>query len=146
LKGIQGATGNWAAAFWVADSAPAACGLQSPVTVDLVNGAGNVELRATMAFAPVPLSAASAIPSGDANPAGHLAYLTLFWPTDPNAASEMGDTSGHCPTADFVPAAVEMSFGDSGVISAANLGGVDRQIAICGQRVSIQAVGPLPSA
>ena len=143
LKGIQGATGNWAAAFWVADISPRACVLHSPVEVDLTDSSGRMALRATKTFAPVPLSGGASIPAGDYPPAGRLAFVVLFWPTDANAALAMGENSGRCPTADFVPTNVRMTFGTSEAVEAESLRGNDREIAICGTQVSVMDVGAL---
>lgn len=146
LVGIQGAAGNWAAAFWVADRSPQACVLPSPVEVDLTGRSGRVELRATKSFVPVPLSGGGSIPAEENQPAGRLAFVTLFWPTDPNAALAMGEVSGRCPTADFVPTEVRMTFGTQQAITAENLRGHDRQLAICGTQVSVADVGALSSS
>lgn len=103
MKGIQGAAGNWAAAYWIADISQRACVLQSPVKINLLNGAGGIRLSATTSFDVLALSANTPIPAGNTVTSGQLAYVTLFWPTDGSFLS------GHCPTADFVPAAVQIN-------------------------------------
>ena len=144
LKGIQGAAGNWAAAFWVADTSPEDCTLPSPVQVDLMGSSGQVELRGIESFTPVLLSGGGSIPAGDANPTGRLAFVTLFWPTDADAALAMGSSDGHCPTADFVPDAVRLEFGNSVSVATDNPKTDDRQIAICGKPIIVPDVGLLP--
>ena len=145
--GIQRAAGNWAAAFWIADNSPQPCLLPSPVEVELTDRSGRVEGRANKTFTPVPLSAGGSIPAGDnKQPAGRLAFLTLFWPTDASAALAMGDISGHCPTADFVPTEVRMTFGTNEAITAGNVSGNDRPLAICGTHISVADVGALSSS
>jgi hypothetical protein len=115
------------------------------VEVDLTDGSGRVALRATKTFTPVPLSGGASIPSGDNPPAGRLAFVTLFWPTDANAALTMGKDSARCPTTEFVPTEVRMTFATNEAITAGNLRGNERQIAICGQQVSVASVGALDS-
>jgi len=139
---MQGAVGNWAGAFWVADSSSDACALQSPARVDLIDASGQVRLSATTPFIAIPLSAGARFPAADAPPAGHLAFVTLFWPTDPNAALAMGATSGACPIPDFVPRSARFAFGDSGPITVTTLRADDGEIAICGNHISLD-IGPL---
>jgi hypothetical protein len=140
LKGIQGATGNWAAAYWVADSSPRACLLRSPAKMNLLNSSGGIQLSATGTFTSLPLSADTPMPADNTVSSGQLAFLTLFWPTDADA--ELAQ-NGPCPTPDFVPAAIDINFGGSGAVTVPNTRIDGREVAICGQRISVADVGPL---
>lgn len=139
LEGIQGATGNWAAAFWIADTAPQPCMLTAPARIDLLNSSGQVQLTASSSFSPIPLTANTAIPSDHVIRAGKLAYLSLFWPTDGSFAG------GHCPTPDFVPSAARITFGSTTSVTVTDLQASPppRTVAVCGQHISIPSVGPL---
>jgi len=136
LEGIQGAAGNWAATFWVADTSAIACALQSPVELDLLNSAGEVQLTATKTYMSIALTADTSMPSDNTVSSGQLAYVILFWPTD---ADTPGAVDGHCATPDFIPATTRFTFGDSGPIDVSNNG----QIAICGKFISILNIGIL---
>jgi len=135
-KGIQGATGNWAGAYWVADTSPQACVLQSPVKVNLLNGTGGVQLSATSSSPSLRLSGDTPMPADNIVSSGQLAYVSLFWPTDGSFAG------GRCPTPDFIPAAIEITFGNSGPTTVSNIPVDGREVAICGQHMSV-SVGPL---
>ena len=139
LEGIQGATGNWAAAFWIADTSPQPCILTTPARIDLLNSSGQVQLTATSSFSPIPLTANTAIPSDHVVKAGKLAYLSLFWPTDGSFAR------GRCPAPDFMPSAAQITFGNTTSVTIADLqaGPPPRKVAVCGQHISIPSVGPL---
>ena len=144
LGSIQGAGGNLVATFWVADGSPHACLLESPARMDLLNAAGGVQLSATQSFAPVSLSADTALPLDNTITTGGLAYIGLEWPTDPNAALAQGSTSGSCPSPDFGPSAAHFTFGSSGRVDVTQLRSGSFQISICGGYVSL-GVGPVHS-
>jgi hypothetical protein len=98
-KGVQGAVGNWAAGFWLVDTSPHACVLQSPARLDLLNSAGGVQLSATGSFMSIALSADTSMPPDNTVPSGQLAILSMFWPNDWDAE---GAVNGRCPSPDFV--------------------------------------------
>ena len=136
LEGVQGATGNWAAGFWIADTSADACALWSPVRLDLIDPAGQVRLSATTSFSTIDLSARSPFPPQNP-PSGHMAYVSFLWPTDGSFAA------GACPTADFVPQAARMVFDDSTAITVSNQSADGRDIAICGSHIDDLVAGPL---
>jgi hypothetical protein len=68
-----------------------------------------------------------------------MAFLTLFWPTDGSF------DGGHCPIPDFAPESAHITFGGSGPLVVSDLTGDSREVAICGQHISIFDVGPLDS-
>ena len=143
LVAIQGATGNWTAAFWVADTSAQPCLLTSPARIDLVNRSGEVQLSATSSFSPIPLTADTSIPTDHMIKSGELASLVLFWPTDANAAAAIGRTNPSCPTPHFVPFAARISFGDTTTVTVTDLTGTmfgapHQAIALCGQQISIE--------
>lgn len=139
LEGIQGATGNWAAGFWVVDTSAEACALRSPVRLDLLDNSGRVRLSATQTFSDsIELSARSAFPPANP-PVAQMADVTLFWPTDGSFSR------GTCPTPDFVPSAVRIVFAGTSPITVTQLTDhlFGRRIAICGSHISILGAGQL---
>jgi len=136
LEGIQGATGNWSASFWIADTSAEACALQSSVRLDLVDRSGQVRLTATKPVSTIDLSARSPFPPTNP-PAGRLAFVALLWPTDGSFPT------GTCPTPDFVPDAVRIVFSDGKPITVTHLRANGRQVAICGSHIGVLDVGPL---
>ena len=142
LKGIQGATGNWVAAFWIVDVSPTPCELQSPLHVAMVNGAGVVQQSAVWTFRPVPLSAFAAMPGGVVEPLGSIGWVNLEWATEANAAAAMGATTTMCPIPDFTPSSIQMAFGDEGTdLHFTDLTADARTIAICGTGFGAMAGG-----
>lgn len=137
LVGIQGATGNWAATFWIADTSPQPCLLNAPVRVDLLDASGQTQLTATSSFNSIPLTADTSIPTDHVVKSGDLAYLTLLWPTDGSFAG------GVCPTPDFVPSAARITFDGATSLNVKDLQAGPRAVAICGQHISTPSIGPL---
>ncbi|HLG66475.1 MAG TPA: hypothetical protein VKV36_01225 [Acidimicrobiales bacterium] len=105
LEGVQGAAGNVAAAFWIADMSGTPCALEPSITVDVLDGSGTIRMSASKVLpAPIPLGADGVIPSGSvvAQPGQSLglAFVSLFWPTPPNV---VGSTDGQMPPAYLRP-------------------------------------------
>ena len=144
LGNIQGATGNFVATFWVADGSRHECLLESPAVLELLNTAGTVQLSATQSFSAIALNADTALPLDNTITTGGLAYISLEWPTDANAALAQGSTSGSCPSADFVPSAAQLSFGSSGGVAVTQLHSGSSPISICGQHITL-GIGPVQS-
>ena len=147
-KGSQGAAGNIASAFWVANTSGSSCSLQTSVTVDLLNVSGATSLSASSTLeTPVPLPANTEMPIGDTVPGGdHLASVVLMWPSVPDAALMMGSTSGVCPQPLFSPAAIRFGFNGIAPITVSQLAagsGPAQPLSICGTHVSIANTGPL---
>lgn len=144
LEGIQGAAGNLTAWFWIGDSSPHPCVLASPAQIDFLDASGRVRLTASTSFGSIPLSASTPVPLDNKLGSGQLVSVLLVWPTDALAADLVGSTSGRCPTPDFVPTAVQLSFGDSGAVVVTHLRIGDTDISICGHHISIVGVDPTP--
>lgn len=147
-KGSQGAAGNIASAFWVANTSGGSCSLQSSVTVDLLNGSGTAQLSASSTLGtPIQLAAKTKMPNGNAVPSGdHLASVVLIWPTIPDAALMMGSTSAGCPQPLFSPAAIRFGFNGIAPITISQLAAgseLAQQLSICGTHFSIAGVSPL---
>ena len=145
LEGVQGATGNLAATFWIADTSGTPCALRSGVTVDLLDGSGTIRMSASKVLpAPIALGADGVIPPGPivaqpGQPLG-LAFASLFWPTPPNVA---GSIDGRCPRPIFVPATVRISFGGVAQVIVDHPEFDGQTIAICPSDIWIEAAGPL---
>jgi hypothetical protein len=88
----------------------------------------------------IALSADTSMPPDNTVPSGQLAILSMFWPNDWDAE---GAVNGRCPSPDFVPAAIQISFGSSGAVNVRNIPIGGRQLAICGQHISVEYVGLL---
>ncbi len=113
FRGTQGSTGNYFAAFWVADSSTTPCALPSNVEVSLLNSQGNAQLAAHGALGgPIALSPNASIPPVGSNPQPEqtLADVTLEWPTVFDSASSSPPGSAHCRDPEFSPSAVRFTF------------------------------------
>ena len=144
-KGSQGAAGNIAAAFWVADTSGASCSVRSSVTVDLLNKTRSTQLSASKTLtAPIQLTPNTTMPSGDVVPHGEqLAFVTLFWPTIWDASP-----NGQCSQLLFTPTAFRFAFNGIPAITVTQLDTVPPQqtsewLSICGSNLSVFAVGPI---
>jgi hypothetical protein len=121
--------------------------LQSPIEVELLDGSGTVQLHPSTTFASVPLSANTTLPAPTSNPGSgqKVADIVLFWPTDADAALQMGSTSGICPVPDFIPATLRLAFGNGASIDIPNetSGGPTgmSRVAICGTSIRVSSVG-----
>jgi hypothetical protein len=151
-RGTQGATGNWASAFWIADGSALPCALRSTVTVQLVDSSGGQRVASKPIAVAIPLSAHGVIPSRgkeDVSPVQKRAALVLFWPTLPNAILELGGTPSQiqCPQPSFVPKTARFIFngGQAVTVSQLSLGAPYPSSVgtICGSDVSILELGPL---
>jgi hypothetical protein len=149
-RGTQGATGNYFAAFWIADTSAASCTLPSQVTVNLLDAQNVAQRSATYLInASIPLSARALMPADGMNPAQgeSLAYITLEWPTvfDSGLGPVIG--SSKCPQPAFVPTSVRITLGDQAPILVNILGpdieSPDGIGSLCGPNFSINSVGPL---
>ena len=145
LGGVQGATGNLAAAFWIADTSGTPCALRSGVTVDLVDGSGTIRMSASKVLtAPIALGAHGVLPSSpfvvQPGQSFGLAFVSLFWPTTSELA---GSTDGRCRRPIFVPTTVRISFGGLAQVLVEHPEVDGQTIAICPSRIWIEAVGPL---
>ena len=143
LRGIQGAAGNWGAAIWIADTSSAPCALRSPVEIELLNSSGAAQLHTSATFAALPLSANTPFPPPTSNPGPEqeLASFVLSWPTDTDAALQMGSTSGICPMPDFIPTTLRLVFGNGASIDIPNetKGGPTgmSHVDVCGSEITV---------
>jgi hypothetical protein len=140
-RGSQGATGNWVSGFEVVDTSPTACALPDEVIVQLLDQHEVVQRSATWT-SPVALelSANASMPPQMENPLPHqqLAWLTLWWPTEADAALEQGSTSGYCLTPLFTPAAVRFEFEGLAPITVTDLVGDPNDVgSLCGPDFSV---------
>jgi hypothetical protein len=143
LRGIQGAAGNWAAAFWFSDVSGRACKLDSPVRVDLLDRSDRAELSISANFAPIALTADTQLPPQTSNGSGQLGDFTLFWPTDADVAASRGSTSGLCPTTVLVPSAVRFTFSEATRVTISNQSATGDHVRVCGRELSIVFSGPV---
>jgi hypothetical protein len=135
FRGTQGGAGNWFAAFWIANTSPSACALPMQVTAQFLDAQGAVHYSATLAAAgQLTLSARAALPPPGHDPgAGEvLAALVLGWPTEPDAALEMGSTGAQCPVPLFTPVTARVQFDGQEPITISGLGANGGIGSICG--------------
>lgn len=144
LRSIQGAAGNWAAAFWFDDKSRTSCLLASPIEVQLLSSTGVAQIQTTGSFSPVALTETTPLPPPGTNLlSGELGYVGLLWPTDADAALQMGSSSGKCPMPDFIPTTVRMIFGNGASIDIPNhsvSSNGPSSMEICGGSISVQPV------
>lgn len=149
-RGTQGAAGNFASSFWIANTANTPCSLQSGVSVQILDARG-VALSATASIkSPISLSADAVMPPPDQDPeTGQvLGVLTIAWPTIANGALTLGATNGECPQALFEPESAHIKFSGVGPIAVDQLveSGVSPAStipSICGTRFFVWDVGPI---
>jgi hypothetical protein len=113
FRGTQSATGDYFAAFWVADVSMIPCELSSSVKVSLLNSTGSAQLTASRDFAaPIPLSSNTTMPTEGGNPltGQNLADVTLEWPTVFDSEYSSPPGSGDCREPEFSPSAVRFAF------------------------------------
>ncbi len=152
FEGTQGGAGNWFAAFWIADTSPSACALPMQVTAQFLDAQGAVHDSATLAAAgELTLSARATLPPPGHDPgAGEmLAALVLGWPTEADAALEMGSTGAVCPVPPFTPVSVRVQFEGQEPITISDLGAHGGIGSICGpitQRYLESLSGPQPAS
>jgi hypothetical protein len=147
-RGSQGATGNIASGFWIANLSGTPCSLRSSVTVDLLNSTGATQLSASKSLtSPIELTANTSMPPGGVVPQGDkLGFVVLFWPTIPDAAASVGVADGQCPQPLFLPSAVRIDFKGIAAIRVpqfpASLA-LSAPLSLCGSQFSIDMAGPL---
>jgi hypothetical protein len=144
-KGSQGATGNIASAFWVADTSGDSCSLRSSVTVDLLNSSVTTQLSASKVLtAPIELTPNTTMPAGNVAPQGkQVAFVTLFWPTIADASP-----NGQCPQPPFTPTAFRFIFKGIPAITITQVHAIPQlqspeALSVCGSNLSVFAAGPL---
>jgi hypothetical protein len=149
-RGSQGAAGNFVSSFWIANAAGTPCSLQTGVTIDLLDSAGNGLSAAASIESPLVLSAHSTMPSPAQDPAKGqvLGVLTVAWPTIANGALALGAAGGQCPQALFVPRSARITFAgvDPIVVDQLTNSGLpppNSIPSICGSQLFIWQIGPL---
>jgi hypothetical protein len=151
-RGSQGATGNWASAFWIANRSSVPCAIRGSVTVDLIDRSGGERSASSPLLAPIPLSASASLPTTSASngPAGQqLGALVLFWPTLPNAIEELTGTDGpnsQCPQPLFTPVSARITFSGDQPLIVSPLSGdgpIPGMGSLCGNFVRIEEAGSL---
>jgi hypothetical protein len=147
FQGTQGSTGNYFAAFWIADISATACALRSEVDVLLLDSRGIARRSATFLIsAPLPLSARAVMPPVGADPENgqQLSFISLQWPTVFNSGLPMAPGATQCPQPAFTPTSVRFEFGVDSVIIVRNLLGPNGPIgSLCGPDFRIFDVGSL---
>jgi hypothetical protein len=132
FRGVQGAAGNWAASFAVANSSVTPCALRSALVVSLTDTHGDVSRSGSyLVTPPVYLSAKAKLPAARANPvAGQkLGVVLLFWAIPPQTGAQTV----------FLPVSAQLSFEGQPPIAVNNLSlGTE---ALCGTQFSINDVG-----
>ena len=151
-EGGQGAVGNWAANFAIANAGSAPCAIRSTtVSVELLNGLGASRTTPPAdVFAPILLSDHGSFPPPSQNPAPGLmlASLVLAWPTIPNGILSLGGTGNTCPQPLFVAQTAVIRLTGLQPLVVANLIAPDPGTSpptLCGPDLNIWAFGPSPS-
>jgi hypothetical protein len=150
FRGTQGSTGNYFAAFWIANSSDAPCSLRSEVNVELLNAQGSEQLAASGPIStPIGISASGSIPATEDDPAQgqELADVTLRWPTVFDSGYSTPAGSGECSEPLVTPIAVRFTFsGDQSVVVTdlqSNSFGAKGFGTICGPTLAINSVQAL---
>jgi photosystem II stability/assembly factor-like uncharacterized protein len=118
--GTEGEAGSWLSTIDIADDSPAACVLQPPATLELLNGEGLNErsVALTMGSA-IPLTRGTQVPPLGAGVASgtQLASILVSWPTMADANALLGgDGADVCPVSLFTPAVARLEFGGNSVL------------------------------
>jgi hypothetical protein len=113
FDGAQGAAGNWAAGFLIANVGPAPCALRSGVTLELLDGRGASRTASHAVSPPIELSPNASLPPLHQEPAPGetLAGLDFAVPTLPNGILSLGGTGNTCPQPLFQAQSARISFG-----------------------------------
>ena len=138
-RGSQGAAGNWASSFWIADTSTSPCTLESSLTVTLFNSEED-SLKATSTIpSPIRLTPKAAIPPLGQDPSigQGLADVIIAWLTEANAIMQQGATGSRCPETPFHPQTASMTFSNAQtvVVSQLRVNGltaVDGMGSVCG--------------
>jgi hypothetical protein len=139
--GVQGAVGNLAGSFVVADTSEQPCSLMDVVTVNLLDAGDHVALTTSKAITtPIVLGADRTLPTLPVIGAQDLqvATLSLFWPTDPNHAASLDCGK----ETDFSPAVVQLTFNDSATVTIRHPDYEGQVILICGSDLWVEFLGP----
>jgi hypothetical protein len=139
FRGFQGATGSWFSTFWIADTSPSSCALQSVVSVELLDARGVVERTASAPLThPVELSADAAFPPQNANPppTERLVSVTVGWPTLAELAG------GRCPQPMFTLTTVRIELRGSQAVTITDLSADGGIPSLCGSVFRIEHVEP----
>jgi hypothetical protein len=148
-RGSQGAAGNLASGFWIANTGTAPCQLSGTVSVELIDAHGASRTASHGVTPPIVLSTNGAMPAPGQNPAkgATLASVVLFWPTIPNAVQSLGGTGATCPQPLFQATSAHITFSGLQPLVVTDLTTSTPAPAeipsMCGSDMSVMEISPL---